>query len=696
MRLLRLKINNLFCFNKVNINFEKLGPGIVLIDGINENDPNKSNSTGKTYLLETINWILFDDIIKSSLAKNKDRAIRDGEKEGTGILEFQINKDIIKIEKTRKKGSTLISVEVNGEDKKIKTSTDGKLFIESLIGISFDTWKHSVFLGQNKSSLFLTGSSKEKSDLFGNFLNFELLDACLKYTREVLLKDYQDKIDKADSEIGSNVQIISENSTVNGIPTKDILSRRNAELAEKIKEINVLKDTISSLSDIDKLVKEKYRISQKIESLKEKQGFDKSEYTDRQESIKRALKLYEEQIKQIPDLLIKKEAQDKIKLEIKEIENQVSSLNTEIQIENADLATNTKIINSLNKKLANLTQGDICDSCGQEITHDCVKHIENDIEAKNKVLSGIQEKINKLNIKKTKLQKDKQLLENKIENSLEETLRFCEHAKKDKSRLVNTYNESVKQYNNLVVSVKEHIEELDFQLREIQIDENFDESEFNNLKISLKEKELDIKTLSFSISEVESKIKMCEIAEKNIKKLKDEILNFNIDKEKVVQAESVFGQAGVRNNLIQGIQDIFETKIGEYLTQIDKGNIEFKLTFDPKFDIEVYSNNFKRFFGDFSGSELKLFSIICNLVLSDIILSSGIDIKFKIFDEVVDNLDTFNTVICINLLKDIAIRNNEQILAITHSHFAKDILESSCVGKITCNHKNGVTDVQQL
>ena len=117
MKLLRLVINNLFCFKSVDINFAKFGAGIILIEGINENDPNKANSTGKTYLMEVINWVLFDDIIKGDVLKNKNKIIRDGEKSGDVTLTFQLNNDIIQIKKARKIDKTYIDVFVNDKGK---------------------------------------------------------------------------------------------------------------------------------------------------------------------------------------------------------------------------------------------------------------------------------------------------------------------------------------------------------------------------------------------------------------------------------------------------------------------------------------------------------------------------------------------------------------------------------------------------
>jgi DNA repair exonuclease SbcCD ATPase subunit len=93
----------------------------------------------------------------------------------------------------------------------------------------------------------------------------------------------------------------------------------------------------------------------------------------------------------------------------------------------------------------------------------------------------------------------------------------------------------------------------------------------------------------------------------------------------------------------------------------------------------------------FSGGQDKLFSILFNLALSDVILERGTVFGFQVMDEVTDGLDKHNSNLIVNLIYSLCQKYKKQIFLITHRSDTRDLIQSLGCGKITVTMKNNVS-----
>ena len=80
--------------------------------------------------------------------------------------------------------------------------------------------------------------------------------------------------------------------------------------------------------------------------------------------------------------------------------------------------------------------------------------------------------------------------------------------------------------------------------------------------------------------------------------------------------------------------------------------------------------------------------------MTDTVLKNGKFFNFRIYDEVFDDLDTENKILCVDLLRKLAEKNKEQIFVITHDQFSKDLIAARESGRITVIKQNNVSTVK--
>jgi DNA repair exonuclease SbcCD ATPase subunit len=630
------------------------------------------------------------------MSKNKDKIIRRGCARGVGQLDFKIGKDEIAIKKARSSGGTVFSIIVNGDPEKvkIKNPTAGKLYIEQLLGIDFTAWKNSIVLGQNASSLFIEGGAKSKSDLIGSILNFDLIDAGLKLIKERYTAVSSKRIASLEADLKASEDTIQE-VQINQDDVKIKAQQAQQEIKKIRSDIDDRKLKLSEQSNVKKKVIEYQELLQKINFSKQKIDTENEALNSKNAAYKKSLLELAEYEKQLKQLNLKKTEQNKIVEEIASLATSRLALEKKVLVLSTDINTKQVEYKKVKQKWENIKDLSTCEHCGNPITEKCLGVFKANID---KIASEI-----------FPLVQEKKTLELQISGIDDKHASLMEHVDSTLDKKINAYTVQVnskpsldkniqdyrKTHQKLIDSYNTNIEEIDYQAKQIEkLNLRYDKTYVLNLELEVQAFESQIEEKLKEMSEMEAKLKIVEMAKARILKTRDSLVNAKIEHDKNLQAQEAFDTQGFRNLLIKKLTPFIQKKLQEYLVDVNKSDHEILLTFEPKFDIKFFVGGVEQDVSLFSGGESRLFSIIFNLVMTDTVLKNGKFFNFRIYDEVFDDLDTENKILCVDLLRKLAEKNKEQIFVITHDQFSKDLIAARESGRITVIKQNNVSTVK--
>ena len=173
-----LEIHNIFQIKNAKIKFDSYGLSVIY--GLRDGVPTSSNGTGKSSILEALDWLLFDRTNKGIAAND---ILRRGSKNGFARLMFNVGDTRYEITKRRGKHNDITLVE-NGKDISYKDQDTTKGRIRKILPISYELWSSIISIGQGKSGLLFEGTDKERKDIFIDLLSLDILDKALERVRE--------------------------------------------------------------------------------------------------------------------------------------------------------------------------------------------------------------------------------------------------------------------------------------------------------------------------------------------------------------------------------------------------------------------------------------------------------------------------------------------------------------------------------
>lgn len=178
LKLLKIEAQNVLPFKEIKFSYAKRG--LVLLRGVNEDWPKRSNGSGKTSLLSLLLVALFGRTTKNqvndqwALESTSDRAVvkvtlRDGKRR--------------KLEITRQRRPHGLWLAVDSVDQstglsgKGRTETQGQ--IEEMTGFDLHTLLNSVYIDQTTTNGFVFGSQKSRMDLISKLCDLERFEMAL-------------------------------------------------------------------------------------------------------------------------------------------------------------------------------------------------------------------------------------------------------------------------------------------------------------------------------------------------------------------------------------------------------------------------------------------------------------------------------------------------------------------------------------
>ncbi len=253
--LTQLKVENLFSFKDINIDFKK---GASILEGINNDESGlASNGSGKSSIFNSICWVLYGTVFDK---RENDEIIRLGEDSCTGYLKLN---DIEIIRKQTKTTKT-VELRINGENKTCSTNTETQNKINEVLGCDYKTFLNSHYMSSDFSKAFIGKDTKpkERFEVFERFLDLELLNKCIEYSKNKV-SEFKDVINiKKDriSELKNSIEEADENKILSGIEefkTKLFKLDKDIQLSET--ELNLLEQ---QKRDYNNYIKSKTKIDE--------------------------------------------------------------------------------------------------------------------------------------------------------------------------------------------------------------------------------------------------------------------------------------------------------------------------------------------------------------------------------------------------------------------------------------------------
>lgn len=242
MELSSVKIQNLYSFEDITIDFKAIGDKI-LITGVNNDDAGlDSNGSGKSSIFNSIYWGLFGKTLDK---RDSGEILRKGTKKGSVTVIFDNSLEITR--QINDKREKKLSVMYQGEDESASTNTKSQEVIDGWLGCDFRTFIHSHYMSSDFSNAFIGQDTtpKERFAVFEKFIDMDTLNACSKHCEDKL-KENKDELNVLEGELHGYKTIMETHSEAK---LNDDLERTTNTMGEISAKIDIAK---AELVEMDK------------------------------------------------------------------------------------------------------------------------------------------------------------------------------------------------------------------------------------------------------------------------------------------------------------------------------------------------------------------------------------------------------------------------------------------------------------
>lgn len=229
-----LVLNNFKSFPQLTLHLDKFGSGLHFLGGINRLDKRLgSNGVGKSSVWDAVCWCLYGRTVRGLKATDVRPWVG--------------------------KGSTQVLVQVNGKDVLRQTNPSRLMVagkdasqetIDELVGLNFDTFVHTIVLGQGQP-LFFDLPPRQKMDLFSTVLNLDRWDARADTARAKV-----GRLEKLEARLQGELSTMSNRKAMVATELKQ-LKERSDEWAE---------DNIRKLEELEVLIREARKRIDKLQA----------------------------------------------------------------------------------------------------------------------------------------------------------------------------------------------------------------------------------------------------------------------------------------------------------------------------------------------------------------------------------------------------------------------------------------------
>lgn len=577
MILKKITLNNIRSYKNQEITFPE---GSTLLSG--------DIGCGKTSVLLGIEFALFG----LQPGQRGSSLLRNGEKQGGVILEFEVDEKKILIERTLKRGKTIsqdyCAINIDGEKREFSV-TELKDRVLEILNYPKEfskkqniLYKFTVYTPQEEMKQIILEDPDTRINTLRHVFGIDKYKKILENTATLSLKLREEK------RIRESMIKDLEQDKANLASKEDELEAKHYNLS------SVEKELFLKTEERKKIQEEKEEISQKIEERKKlQQEIEKTRImiSNKKENLAGNLKI----IMQIED-------QIKEPLEIRfdegkfrEIEQQIISIKKEKEELNEENLRITSQINSLDIKnqenellKKKITQIEICPTCLQNVepvyksniinklesnTSENLKKIEEFTLEKKKILETLAKTEESVFLKEKQLQ-EQNILKVRLQNVEEKKKRLEEIKRSNESiqRDMEILNQHIGSLEKLVFELNKF--ENIFEKKQKELDEALKQERITEIKVAELKKEIEV--FSRQIEEFKERIKKTEeIKEKlnYITKLEawlsknfSPLISF-IEKNVMIKLKTEFSKLFARWFSML-VSDIFEVYLDDNFTPI--------------------------------------------------------------------------------------------------------------------------------
>lgn len=673
-----LKLKNFFSHKESIVEFDKFNSALII--GNTEGDYTLSNGSGKSSIMESILWCLFN---KSRTAMMDD-IIFWTEKNCIVTFVFSHNSKKYKVVRARDRIKSSSAVEFYAEEDgnwiNISGSTAGLTNKKIVEVIKFDhkTFLNSAYFKQNDISEFADADPGRKKEILKSIIDLSKWDdyekevksllKVIKSEAAIVSSKIEDFDEKNASLAEAKVRLEEAENDLKNLSFK--YEKKKEELENVTSKYQKLKNSLDT-DQWDKIVEENKELKAKGERLKdifESQKKSLSAIDDKINKLQESLSLKEEQLSNLSFT-------DNIDELLKDISDKVIDFRSKA-------STYKHLLNRLEEKEIDEEK---CSMCEQDISH----------ELHQKLLSKNNEQIDKY-------KKDIIYFRNKLseaESNRAELLR----AQKDNST-IDELKKEIEYIKELIVKEQSNKKERELEVESCKKDfvKTKDKYSSNN-KILSSLKNEDFQSLNTYIKKVKKEIENINdlFGQKNqeigtlkqkIKTLDNQIYLMKEDKKKLSELNSskviheklakLFGKNGIQVILLNAVIEDLENKSNEILHSICNEPIDVILETQrlgsdgvskiDTLELKIKKDGFVQNFKSLSGGEQFRVSLAIRIGMSEILSKhGGTNLEFLLLDEINSPLDQHGTeTLFVNVIKEL--EKKYKILVITHNESLKE------------------------
>jgi len=644
------------------------------------------NGAGKSSIIDAITFALFGQHARKS---NKG-LIKRGANQGFAKINFSINdKQFEAVRKIDSKGalSATFAEVVNGERIEIAAG-ERKQFgesmtheVEKVIGLDFEKLKIASIVQQGELNAIINAKPKEFKELLNAIIGIDKLDVASESMKTVN-KEFREKIRDTIGYDDTHMEVLFrdlerfQKEIEESKPEKKNLELKQEQLK---KEVDNLRTKVEiEAPKIDKINQLELRKKELLAYAKEAIHEIQHEINENERKIHDCEGCFEHAVLKTDlesKILKVEEAIDETFKKIQEMTNQTMSLKEKLSLASKLQLKDNKcpVCDSKVEKLNPLFQEN---HLRQEITD-----IENQIISKEKERSMYNQKKKEFSTKLQSARDAEATLRAYSINNKEELMKIQEDVKVKKEKIPLTTNGSLLEISTIDTHAKmifENISKLEGETA------GFDEQEFNNLKISINEKQMSLSQIdqqiggiSEKISKGEEQINIIEKAVAELKIVKEYVTNLN-----EIQT-NIFSRDGpVATSLRSWALNTISAKASEYLTLLNTKIQRIALSEKTRdISIACYSKTEVLELESLSGGEKVSVALALRLGMASLLGASNLNLM--ILDEPTTHLDAERKKSLVGVLSQLSdISNSEtrmQFLIITHD---AEIFEDSNVEQI--------------
>lgn len=644
------------------------------------------NGAGKSSIIDAITFALFGQHARKS---NKG-LIKRGTNQGFAKICFSINdKQFEAVRKIDSKGAlaaTFAKV-VNGERTEIAAG-ERKQFgesmtqeVEKIIGLDFEKLKIASIVQQGELNAIINAKPKEFKELLNAIIGIDKLDIASESMKTVN-KEFREKIRNTIGYDYTHIEILLKDleryqkEIEESKPEKKNLELKQEQLKKDVDELRIKVET--DVPKIDKINQLELRKKELFAYAKEAIHEIQHEISENERKIHDCEGCFEHAMLKTDlesKILKVEEAIDETLKKIQEMTNQTISLKEKLSLASKLQLKDNKcpVCDSNVEKLNPLFQE-------EHLRQEIIK-IGNQVISKEKERDMYNQKKKEFLTKLQSARDAEATLRAYSISNKEELIKIQEDINFKKQKIPLTTNATLLEISTIDTHAKmifENILKLEDETK------GFDEQEFNNIKISINEKQMSLSRIdqqiggiSEKISKGEEQINIIEKAVTELKIVKEYVSNLN-----EIQT-NIFSRDGpVATSLRSWALNTISAKASEYLTLLNT-KIQRIMLSEKTRDISIacHSKTEVLELESLSGGEKVSVALALRLGMASLLGASNLNLM--ILDEPTTHLDAERKKSLVRVLSQLSDTSNSetrmQFLIITHD---AEIFEDSTVEQI--------------